>query len=84
MQNTVRTTIRIREDLLKQSKLLAVYRDTSLQEIINNLLVRGLNHISDIQSHRRAMAKIDAFRESLRGKKINVEKLLEESKKDLK
>ena len=81
---TVKTTIRIRKDLLDQSRLLALRRDTSLQEVINDTLVRGFGHITDFDVHKQAMARIDKFRESLKGRKIDVKKILRESRKDLK
>lgn len=84
MQATVRTTIRIRKDLFDQSRLLAFQRGTSLQEVINDTLSTGFSNISDLNLQREAMDKIDEFRESLRGKKINIEKILRASKKDLK
>lgn len=83
-QTTVRTTIRIREDLLKQSRLLALHCNTSLQEVINDTLAQGFGHVSDLNIHREALARIDKFRESLKGKRINIKKILRESKKDLK
>lgn len=83
MQTTVRTTIRIREDLLKQSRYLALEQDTSLQEVVNNLLAKGLGHISDLNRRKSAMKNIDQFRQSLRGKKINVNKLLADNKREL-
>lgn len=83
MQATIRTTIRIREDLLKQSRYLALEQDTSLQEVVNDLLAKGLGYISDLNRRKQAMRRIDQFRESLRGKKINVNKLLADNKKEL-
>lgn len=81
---TVRTTIRIRKDLLDQSRLLALRRDTSVQEVINEALSRGFSHITDFDIHKQSMARIDKFRESLKGRKIDIKKILRESKKDLK
>lgn len=81
---TVRTTIRIRKDLLDQSRLLALRHDTSLQQVINDTLAQGFGHITDFDIHREAMARIDQFRESLKGKKIDIKKILRESRKDLK
>lgn len=83
MLDTVRTTIRIREDLLKQSRFLALEQGSSLQDVVNDLLAKGLGHISDLNRRKQAMKSIDQFRESLRGKKINVNKLLAENKKAL-
>lgn len=80
---TVRTTIRIRKDLLDQSRLLALRRDTSLQQVINDTLAQGFGHISDFDIHRKAMVRIDEFRESLKGRKINVQKLVAKNKKEL-
>jgi hypothetical protein len=82
MQTTVRTTIRIRKDLLDQSKLIALKKGVSLQEIINDTLAMGFGHISDLNTVEEAMERIDAFRESQVGKKIDLKKLLAESKKD--
>lgn len=84
MLDTVRTTIRIREDLLKQSRFLALEQGSSLQDVINETLALGLGHITDLNVHREAMARIDKFRESLRGKKIDVKRILRDSKRDLK
>lgn len=81
---TVRTTIRIRKDLLDQSRLLALRRETSLQQVINDTLVQGFGHITDFDIHKEAMARIDKFRENLKGRKIDVQKILRDSKKDLK
>ena len=80
---TVRTTIRIRKDLLDQSRLLALRRDTSLQEVINDTLAQGFGHITDFDAHRQAIARIDKFRKSFRSQKINTKKLVEENKKEL-
>lgn len=80
---TVRTTIRIRKDLLDQSRLLALRRETSLQQVINDTLAQGFGHITDFDIHKEAMARIDEFRQSLKGKKINVKKLVEENRKEL-
>lgn len=84
LMQTVRTTIRIRKDLIDHSRLLAFNRGSSLQEVINEALMLGFGHISDLHAHRQAMARIDRFRESLRGRKIDIQKILRESKKDLK
>lgn len=88
MQATVRTTIRIRKDLLDQSRLLALKQGTSLQEIINDVLLKGFdNHITDFDIHQEAMANIDSLRESIRkrlkGKSINTKKLIEQNKQEL-
>lgn len=88
MQNTVRTTIRIRKDLLDQSRMLALKRGTSLQEVINDILLKGYdNHITDFDIHQQAMANIDRLREDIRkrlkGKNINTKKLIEQNKKEL-
>lgn len=83
MLQTVRTTIRIREDLLKQSKLLAVHRGTSLQNVINDVLAKGFGRVTDIARQKRAMAKIDAFRQSLKGRKIDVDELIAQNKREL-
>lgn len=79
---TVRTTIRIRKELLDQSKLLALRNNTSLQQVINDTLASGFGHITDFDVHKQAIAKIDKFRKSIKGKKINVEKLVKDNKKE--
>ncbi len=84
MQTTIRTTIRIRKELFDQSRLLALKNRTSLQEIINNILALGLGKVSDLESSREAMAKIDKLRISLSDRKINLEDLLSTSRSDLK
>lgn len=84
MQTTIRTTIRIRKDLFDQSRLLALKRDLSFQEVINQSLALGLGHISDINNHQQAFREIDKFRESLKHKKINVQKIIAQSKLELK
>lgn len=84
MQTTVRTTIRIREDLLRQSRLLALEKSITLQTVVNELLAKGLGHVSDLKQHKQAMRRIDQFRESLRGRKIDINKILLQNKKDLK
>lgn len=83
MQTTVRTTVRLRKDLFDQSRLLAFQRNTSLQAVINDTLERGFGHISDLNLQEEAMDKIDEFRESLRGRKINTDKLIEKNKREL-
>lgn len=84
MQTTVRTTIRIKKELLDQSRLLALKRGTSLQEIINDTLALGFGKISDIDSTKEAMRKINEFRLSMVKKELRAEKLLEMNKSDLK
>ncbi len=84
MQTTVRTTIRIRKDILDQSKLIAFKKGTSVQEIINSTLALGLGKVSDLDSNKEAMNKIDRFRVSLSNKKNDWQDLLNASKLDLK
>ncbi len=83
MQNSVRTTIRIRKDLLDQSKLISLKRQTSLQETINQALALGFGHISDLDSQRQAMAKIDKFREKLTSQKFKTSEMIEQNKGEL-
>ncbi|MBI2039632.1 hypothetical protein HYT18_01005 [Candidatus Microgenomates bacterium] len=83
MQTTIRTTVRIRKDLFDQSRLLAFQRGVSLQDVINEALSLGFGHISDLDIQREAMAKIDNFRKSLHGAKINTKRLVEENKREL-
>lgn len=84
MQTTIRTTVRIRTDLFDQFRFLAVKKGTSLQEVINTVLALGLGKVSDLDSDRKIMIKIDTVRNSLIGKKISLEELLNKSKSDLK
>lgn len=84
MQTTVRTTIRIRKDLLDQSRRIALQRGTHLQDVINDTLARGFGEIVDLNRHKQAMATIDSIRQSLRHvKHINTKALLDENKKEL-
>lgn len=83
MQNAVRTTIRIRKDLLHQSKLVALSSGTSLQEVINQVLAQGFGTITDLDTHKSAMVKIDKVRQSLQKDQADVKNLIEENKKEL-
>ena len=84
MQNTVRTTIRIRTDLFDQFRLIALKKSTSLQEVINSTLALGLGKISDLDSDKKAMKKIDTFRASITDTTFSLEDLMEKSRSDLK
>ena len=84
MQTTIRTTVRIRKDLFDQSRFLALKKGISLQDIINNTLALGLGKVSDLESNKKAMAKIDKFRTRLSDKQIHLENLLTDSKSELK
>lgn len=84
MQTSVRTTVRIREDLLTQSKLLALNNGTTVQQVINDALAMGFGHITDLDTHKLAMSKIDQLRKkSLKGRKINIKKIIEQNKKEV-
>lgn len=88
MQATVRTTIRIRKDLLDQSRLLALKQGSSLQEVINDILIKGFgNHITDLDIHMEAMQNIDRLRGMIRNgvksKSISTKKMIEQNKKEL-
>lgn len=88
MQTTVRTTLRIRKDLLDQSRLLALKQGSSLQDVINEILVKGFgNHITDLDIHKEAMQNIDRLRGKIRNgvksKSISTKKLIEQNKKEL-
>lgn len=83
MQNAVRTTIRIRKDLLDQSRLIAIKRGTNLQEVINSTLAKGFGRISDLEKRRIIMKRIDDFRKSINGKNINSQSIYEANKKEL-
>ncbi len=83
---TVRTTIRLRKDLIDQSKMIAFKKGIPLQEVINDTLALGFGHVSNLDGAREAMKRIDAFRESLVKKniQIDVKKLLAQNKRDQK
>lgn len=85
MQGTVRTTIRIRKDLLDQSRRLALERGTNLQDVINDVLARGYGDVTDLNRHKQAMLTIDSIRKTLsQNGKIDTNALIKESKKDFK
>lgn len=85
MQTTVRTTIRIRKDLLDQSRRLALERGTNLQDVINDVLARGYGEVTDLNRHKQAMTTIDSIRKNLnQNGKIDTYELINESKKDFK
>lgn len=88
MQTTIRTTLRIRKDLLDQSRLLAFKQGSSLQDVINEILIKGFgNHITDLDIHKVAMRNIDSLRQKIRNvaknKTISTKKLIEQNKKEL-
>lgn len=85
MQTTVRTTIRIRKDLLDQSRRLALERGTNLQDVINDVLAKGYGSVTDLNRHKQAMTTIDSIRKNLsQSGKIDTLALINESKKDFK
>ena len=84
MQTTVRTTLRIRKDLLDQSRTLAFNRGKPLQDIINQTLAIGYKHITDLNSANKSMKQIDDFRRQMVKKNINFTNLLKTSKSDQK
>jgi len=84
MQTTVRTTIRIRQDLFDQSRLLAFKKGTSLQDVINEGLAIGYKHITDLNLAKQSMRQIDTFRERMKNKNIDLKNLLEASKNEQK
>lgn len=84
MQTLIRTTIRVRKDLFDQSRMLAFKRGISLQDVINETLALGFAHVSDLNLHQQAINRIDKFRQSLNDERINIDKILKQSKKDLK
>lgn len=84
MNQTIRTTIRIKKDILDASRNIAFNQNSSLQDVINNALALGLKHITNLSSSNKAFREIDSFREKYRNKNINLKKLITISKKDLK
>lgn len=83
MKTTIRTTIRVRKDLLDQSRVIASKRGVFLQDVINETLAIGFGHISDLSTQQNAISVLDKFRESLKNKKVNTSQILVDSKKDL-
>ena len=83
MKNFVRTTIRIRKDLLDQSRSLAFERSTTLQETINDTLASGLKRVTDLNSQKKAVQSINRLRSSLNESNFDLRELLANSKKDL-
>lgn len=78
----VRTTIRIRKDLLDQSRMLALREGTTLQAVINQILTRGFGHITDFDLHQQSIAKIDQLRSSFRNRK-DIKNIVEKNKREL-
>ncbi len=84
MQTTIRTTIRIRKDLLDQSRMIALNKGASLQDVINETLAIGYKHVTDLQSAKDSMKRIDMFRQRMVKKNIKLNALIEASKSDQK
>lgn len=84
MQSTVRTTIRIRKDLVDQSRMVALKKGVSLQDVINDTLAVGFKHVTDLDTASRLMGQIDSFRLSMTSKNIDLGKLIDLSRKDRK
>ena len=84
MQTTVRTTLRIRKDLLDQSRTLAFNKGESLQDVINETLALGYKHITDLNKANDSMKQIDSFRQRVMKNNINLSSLIEASKSEQK
>ncbi len=84
MQTMVRTTLRIRKDLLDQSRILAFNKGESLQDVINETLALGYKHITDLNKANESMRKIDDFRQGMVKKNINLSNLLQASQSEQK
>lgn len=54
-----------------------------MQDVINGTLAKGFGQISDIETRKSISKKIDRFRKSLESKKINVQELVADNKKEL-
>jgi hypothetical protein len=84
MQTTIRTTLRIRKDLLDQSRRLALERGTHLQDVINDILARGFDEVTDLNRHQHAIAAIDSIRKELITEgAIDTQLIVDENKKEL-
>ena len=79
---TTRTTIRLRKDLLDQSRMTALHKNTSIQNVINDTLAVGFSHVTDLNTTQNSLKQIDKFRNSLKGRDVSLEKLLTISKQD--
>lgn len=84
MKTTIRTTIRISKDLLDQSRMLALQKGVSLQNIINETLALGYKHVNDLHGGKEAMKQIDNFRQKMAKNNIDLKKLITASKSDQK
>ncbi len=82
MDKTERTTIRINSVLIKQARDMAYNQAISLQEIINMLLLKGIQDISDNSKRLEIGKRIDVIREGLKVKDFS--DIVLKSKKDLK
>lgn len=80
---TTRTTIRLRKDLLDQSRMTALHKHTSIQNVINDTLAIGFSRVTDLNIAQDSIEQIDKFRNSLKDRDVNLEKLLTISKHDL-
>ena len=84
MQNTTRTTVRIRTELLDKSRLIALKQNTSIQDVINEALTVGFKHITNIKGTENSFRTIDKFRKNTANKKIDLKKLRTASMNELK
>ena len=82
MQNIVRTTIRIRKDLLDLSKLLALQKGVSMQQVINEMLEYGFDQLPKKKSRREIMDEIDKIRAGISMTNKQVAEILAMNKQD--
>lgn len=80
---TARTTLRIRKDLLKAAKRLALEKETSLQDVINNIMEKGMRTITNVKTRKRAFNAIDKFRKETEKYNIRASDIVKKSKKQL-
>ena len=81
MDETERITIRIKRILLRQARDIAYNNNISVDEVINMLILNGIQNISDNSKRLEVGKRVDSMRENLKG--IDFTNVIEESKKDL-
>lgn len=82
MQHAVRTTIRIRKDLLDLSKLLALQKGISMQQVINETLAYGFHQLPKKKSRKEIMDEIDTIRAKVALTSEEVDELLAMNKQE--
>ena len=81
---TVRTTIRIRKDLMELARKAARENSTNLQKVVNDTLARGFTYAPDLNKRKKLMSELDVLRAKIKRKygNINTEELINKNKKE--